>query len=335
MSTAAIKKWTSGFLFVFLSSLLVVTASERVYWYLGGIGFEENIVIALFYMIPTLAALWAIGSGPSSRLHQLILAGAVFGFVVEGVLTIVLYEDGPLPVLASLFVGWHGLLSLVCFWYLARKWLLERRRRSLALGAAAVGLYWGVWSIVYRLPEATEDFDQTFAVMEPLDFAIYASVVGLVFAAAHWLIGFVWPAQFRPGKWGRRGIVLSLLSYAALAVLPLVPWAPIKFAALVGGAVWLLQRSRQSTTDEPSAIEALQGRVAMSDVAILLIGPIAASLAYAGIWSLDLSDSAVSGVFATSSALQVVAGLVAFLWAGRRSLRRPQPAAVQPLDEVV
>jgi hypothetical protein len=264
-----------------------------------------------------------------------VLAGAIFGFVVEGVLTTVLYEDGPLPFLASLFVGWHGLLSLFCFWYLARKWLLERRRRSLAIGAAAVGLYWGFWSIVYRLPEATEDFDQVFAVMEPGDFAVYSLVVGLVFAAAHWLIGYVWPTQFRPGRWGRRGIVLLLLSYASLAVLPLVPWAPVKFAVLVGGALWLLQRSRRFAPDEPSAIELLQGRVAINDVAILLIAPIAASFAYAGIWALDLSDSAVSGIFTTFSLLQAAAGLVAFVWAAQRSLRRPQQATLQPADQVL
>ena len=335
MSTAAIKKRVSGLVFVLLSSLLVVTASERVYWYLGGIGFEENIVIALFYAIPTLAALWAIGSGPSSGLHQMVLAGAIFGFVVEGVLTVVLYEDGPLPVLAALFVGWHGLLSVVCFWYLARKWLLERRRRPLAIGAAAVGLYWGVWSIVYRLPEATEDFEQTFAVMEPGDFTVYALVVGAIFAAAHWLIGFVWPDQFRPGKWGRRGIVLLLAAYAALAVLPLVPWAPLKFGVLVGGTLWLLGRSRESTADEPSAIELLQGRVAARDAAMLLIAPVFASLSYAVAWGLELSDDAVSGLFAAFSGLQIVAGLVAFIWAARRSLQKPQQLGMQPAEEVL
>ena len=335
MSTAAIKKWVSGLAFVLLSSLLVVTASERVYWYLGGIGFEENFVIALFYAIPTLAALWAIGSGPSSRLHQMVLAGAVFGFVVEGVLTTVLYEDGVFPVLAALFVGWHGLLSVVCCWYLARKWLLERRRRALAIGASAIGLYWGVWSIVYRLPETTEDFDQTFAVMEPGDFALYAFVVGTIFALAHWAIGYVWPDRFRPGRWGRRAIVLLLLFYAALAVLPLVPWAPLKFGVLVGGSLWLLDRSRESTAGEPSAIELLRGRVAAPDAAILLLAPVFASLGYAAVWELGLSDDAVSGLFAAFSGLQVLAGLAAFIWAARRSLRQPQPDDDRPATHAI
>ena len=321
MDTELAKRWVKGFAFVFLSALLMVTASERVYWYLGGATIESVVVIAGFYMIPALAALWAIGSGPSHRLHQMILAGAIFGFVVEGVLTTVVYEDGVLPVMAALFVGWHGLLSVVGFWYLTRRWLLEGRRRILATSAAAMGAYWGVWSIGYKAPNALADFEEPFAVMGPGDFAVYALIIGAVFAVGHYLIGFVWPERFKPDKWGRRGISLLLISYAALAVLPLVPWAPVKFAILVGGTVWLLQRSRVHTRGEPSAIEALQGRPLIRDVALLMIMPLVAAVAYAGVWSLDLSAGAAEGVFELFSIGQVLAGLIAYVYAARRSLR--------------
>lgn len=323
MGTTALGKWAKGFAFVFLSALLMVTASERVYWYVGGVSFESILGIAVFYMIPALAGLWTIGSGPSNRLHQLILAGAVFGFVVEGVLTTVVYEDGVLPIMAALFVGWHGLLSVAAFWYLARRWLLERRRRPLTIGSVALGLLWGVWSIVYTLPKASEDFEAGFTVMQPGEFAVYALVVGLVFAAAHYLIGYVWPERFRPGKWGRRGIVLLLLAYAAMAVLPAVPWAPLKFAVLVGGSLLLLRRSRAAAPEEPSAIAALQGNVALRDVVLLLLMPVAAAITYWMVWSLGLSAAAVEAIFATVSALTVVAGLVAYGWAWRRSLVQP------------
>lgn len=323
MRTIALRNWGRGFAFIFLSALLMVTASERVYWYVGGVSFESILGVAVFYMIPALAALWAIGSGPSNRLHQLILAGAVFGFVVEGVLTTVVYEDGVLPIMAALFVGWHGLLSVVAFWYLARRWLLERRRRPLLIGSAVVGLLWGAWSIVYTWPEASEDFETGFAIMEPGEFAVYALVVGLAFAAAHYLIGYVWPKRFRPGKWGSRGIVLLLLAYASMAVLPAVPWAPLKFAVLVGGSLWLLRRSRAAGPEEPSAIAALQGHVALQDVALLLLMPVVAAITYWMVWSLGLSEAAVEAIFTTVSALTVVAGLVAYGWAWRRSLAQP------------
>jgi hypothetical protein len=329
MSTTALRNWGKGFAFVFLSALLMVTASERVYWYVGGVSLESILGIAVFYMIPALAGLWAIGSGPSTRLHQVVLAGAVFGFVVEGVLTTVVYEDGVLPVMAALFVGWHGLLSVVAFWYLARRWLLEQRRRPLIFGSTAVGLLWGFWSIVYTLPEASEDFEEGFTIMEPTEFAIYALVVGLAFAAGHYLIGHVWPERFQPGKWGSRGIVLLLLAYAAMVVLPAVPWAPLKFGVLVGGSLWLLRRSRETTPDEPSAIAALQGKVALRDVALLLIMPAIAAATYWSVWSLELTEGAVEEIFAAVSVLTVLAGLIAFGWSWRRSLQRPARVVVR------
>lgn len=321
MSPTNVMSRLQGLAFVFLAALMMVTASERVYWYLGGATFESIFAIAGFYMIPALAALWALGSGPSSRMHQVILAGAVFGFVVEGVLTTVVYEDGALPVMAALFVGWHGLLSVVSFFYLARKWLLERRWKPLLIGVTLVGLLWGVWSIVYTLPESLEDFEETYAVMGPGDFAVYALAVGVAFTIAHWLIGFVWPQDFNPGKWGRRGIVALLLGYSALAVLPLVPWAPLKFAVLVGGTLWLMRRSRDVTTDEPTAIQALSGRVRFRDTAVLMVMPVAAAAAYAGVWSLELSDGTVQEVFLSISVLTAIAGFVGYAWAARRSLR--------------
>jgi hypothetical protein len=323
METTTLKRWAGGLAFVFLSALIMVTASERIYWYLGGATVESIVAIAGFYMIPALAGLWAIGSGPSSRLHQMVFAGAIFGFVVEGVLTPVIYEDGPLPLLAALFVGWHGLLSVVGLWYLARKWLLERRRQALASGAALVGAYWGVWSIVYTNPEALEDFEETFTVMDPGDFTVYAFIVGAVFVAAHWLIGHVWPYRFVPGKRGGRAIVALLVGYAALAVLPVVIWAPIKFAVLVGGTLWLLRRSREKTPDEPSAITALQGRPALRDLVLLMLMPAVATAAYAGMWSLDLSQQGAEDLFELMSLGQMVAGAVFFGWAARQALRSP------------
>ena len=326
MNMAALKRSVAGLTFVLLSALIMTTASERVYWYLGGATFDAFLAMAAYYAIPTLALLWAIGSGPSSRLHQLVLGGAIFGFVVEGVLTPVVYEDGPLPLLAALFVGWHGLVAFVGFWYFTRKWLLERRRLALGVGSAALGLYWGVWSIVYTLPDALEDLDEVYPVMDPTDFGVDAVIVGLVFAAAHLLIGYVWPDGFRPGKWGRRGIVALLLGYASLAVLPAVPWAPVKFGVLVGGTLWLLRRSRATNPDEPTVMATLAGRVRPQDASLLLIAPVVAALSYAAVWSLELGDDAVQGIFASFSGAQVLAGLGAFVWAARRSLRRVAPS---------
>ena len=324
MTRTNLKRLASLTAFVYLSAMTMVIASERVYWYVGGISVESIFGIGIFYMIPALAVLWALGSGPSQSLHQVILGGAVFAFVVEGVLTFVIYEDGPLPIMAALFIGWHGLLSVVGFWYLARRWLIEQRRLLLSGTAAAMGVYWGVWSIIYRLPEASEGLEESFIVMDPGEFTTYALVVGAVLVAAHWLLGWVWPEEYAPIRGGRIGITLVVGAYFAVAVMPAVIWAPIKLAVLLGGVLWLLKRSRLATPDEPSVIASLQGRVAFRDAVLLMVLPVTAVVSYSVVWSMDPNEGTTEALFLTMVATQVVAGLVAIVWAAHRALaRRP------------
>ncbi len=143
MSLDSLRAAASSMAFVVVSSLVLVSASERLYWYLDGVSLAAFAEVAVFYIIPTVATLWVFGSGPSANLHQVVLVGAVYGFMVEGVLTAVVYEDGPLPLLAFIFVGWHGLLAVGWFWFGIRRLLVTGRTRLLAIGSATVGAYWG------------------------------------------------------------------------------------------------------------------------------------------------------------------------------------------------
>ncbi len=315
-------RWVSWTAFAYLTSIIVVMASERVYWYWGGITAGNIFEIALFYLIPTLAGLWALALIPAKRLHQVVLAGAVFAFVTEGVLTPIIYTDGPLPVLAALFVGWHGLLAFAGFWYLTRRLLVERRRSTLAAAAAAVGGLWGLWAMVASLADPPADVAGA-AVMSPPEFALYAFVVGAVLAVAHWGIGFVWPKEsWRPGRFATAILVLGSLAYMAVAVLPSVPWAPLKLAALLGVTAWLARRSRAGVpAGEPTVLTRLAGRVRLQDTVVLLTMPAAASVTYLLAWSVGLSDGVLSVGYWVFVAAQVIAGVWAFTWAARRSLR--------------
>ncbi len=315
-------RWVSLAMFAYLTSTIVVMASERVYWYWGGVTAGNIFEIALFYLIPTLAGLWAMALIPATRIHQVVLAGAVFAFVVEGVLTPIIYADGPFPVLAALFVGWHGMLAFAGFWYLTRKLLVEGRRRTLVTAAAVVGGLWGFWAIVASLADPPAEIAGA-AVMSPPEFAAYAFVVGAVLAVAHWGIGFVWPDEgWRPGRIATAILVLGSLAYMAVAVLPAVPWAPLKLAALLGATAWLARRSRAGIpAGEPSVIARLAGEVRLRDTVVLLAMPATASVVYLLAWSADLPDVVLSVGYWVFVAAQVIGGGWAFTWAARRSVR--------------
>lgn len=318
--------------FVFLSALIVVTASERVYWYWGFAGADPadvalgTIEAALFYSVPMAAALWVMAKTPVRRLHQLVLASAVFAFVVEGVLTAVIFEAGPIdPIFPAMFVGWHGLLAMVGFWYLTRKWLIERRRRLLGIGAIAMGMLWGLWATTSWLPGNLADAapDEIRTVADPAVFALYAAWVGAVFIAGHWLLGRVWRPQFSPGRVGTVVLAAVMIGLHALVVIA-VPWAPFKLAALLGVVAWALVRSRRGS-EGPTILEQLDGHVRWRDAALLSLMPITAAGTYAAAWGAAVPDGVIEVVFLALVAVQVLAGAVAFVWASIEAFRAKEP----------
>ena len=305
--------------FIALTALIVVVGSERIYWYGAGFGWSSVLELAAFYTLPAAAGLWAMALTPARRLHQVILAGAAYAFVAEGVLTPVIYSDGPLPVTAAMFVGWHGMLAFVVLWYAFRRWIVEDRVRTVAIAATATGALWGLWAMA----GAVGDVEASAGVLlDPTTFATYAGGVGAVLAVSHLGIGWVWPTGWRPSRGAGVVLGIALLVYFAVTVLPAVAWAPAKLAALLSGTGWLLRRSRVSDEpDEPTVLDALSGRSGTRSVAALVMLPVTASIVYGTVWALR-ATAVPTILFWAMVAAQVAVGAAGFTWAARRSLRR-------------
>lgn len=312
--------------FGFLTSVIVVMAAERAYWPWGGISVDNLFGIAVFYLLPVAATLWLLAATGASRIEHVVLGGAVLAFLVEGVLTPVIYEDGALPLLAMLFVGWHGLVAFVGFWYLTRRWLLERRVGRLASAAGAFGLYWGLWATTWRLPESREGLEVAEAAPDPVAFAFYALVVGMVLAGAHWLSGFVWPSELRASRGVGIALGVGLIGYHLVAAVAVVPWATVKLVALLAPVVWLLWRTR---LDEPTVFAQLAGHVRPSDTAGLLVMPAVAAAVYALAAGWDVGT--IREYFDVLNLAQPLAGTLVLGWAAVRSWRaRPDRAVAIP-----
>jgi len=111
--------------------------------------------------------------------------------------------------------------------------------------------------------------------------------------------------------------------YFAVAVIPTVPWAPIKLALLLGGTYWLLRRSTGNYHGDQSTIfDQLAGTVRLRDVVVTLLMPLVAALVYGAIWVIDPGESASMVVYWVFVAGQVLGGALAYTWAVRRALRK-------------
>ena len=306
--------------FVLLTAATMVFTSEKVYWYVQGYPVVELI---LFYALPVYASLWALEYFRARSLASLVLIAALYGFLVEGVLTPVIYENGLLdPVMPAYFVGWHGLLSVVFGWYLLHRWLVRGQWKRILVGGSLFGLFWGTWSLTYWLPENIAEFEALLAQGEPVipgawpavDFALYVFTFTLILAAAHWLLGRFWLTSFQPSRWEKWIIGLGLGALFGLMVLPVQPLAFLKLAALLG-LIYLGLRANLRREAAGSLLADLAGPIRPGHTLALLAMPTLASLVYALAVAIQPSQEALRAMLAITPPVQSFVGGAAFVWA--------------------
>ena len=329
MNKKTISNLLNRLLFVLLSATIMVFFSEKTFWYIQGYAIVE---LVLFYTVPVVVCLWTIDAFQIQRFSGVVLVGALFGFLVEGVLTPVIYEAGLLdPVMPAYFIGWHGLLSLVLGWFLIRKWLIEEKWKSLLLGGSLFGLFWGLWSLPYRLPESVQDFSALVNQGENFipgawpvpDYVFYTTVFTGMLMAGHWLLGRgFWQKSFKMNKWEIGIIFFITVGLFGIQVFPIMPQAILKLTVLIALVLVPLQiMKKQQTTDE-SIFYGLKGSVRFSQTLPLLVIPLVASLVYSLAEILPPSNGFLETIFISFSTLQGILGASFFIWAWVDSVRR-------------
>ena len=347
--------------FVITSSIPIVVSSEKSFWYPQGF---EVFGLAVFYSSAVIFGLWAIQAFHVRRFAPLFLCGALFGILVEGVITPLVYEAGPFdPVLVVwTSIAWHATLSFVLCWYLFRKWLIRREVRKLAIACAFYGLFLGFWSLSYYLPEVifigelhsealgeelVEEFEsiaeeggdvQAFLtrlspqkrmlieealkshIWPPQKYMLWALVVTLWLAGAHYILGWLWPKDFRPGK-ALLGLALIVLLLFAFIWLPSILWAPAKLAVILT-VILLPLRKNMTQEQNPTVFEELHGKVNPRHLISFLLVPTSASIIY---WSHTINPF-TEGFIRTWSyegikLILIIVGAGMFVWSVYRTLR--------------
>lgn len=322
-----LKPFLYRILFVLLSSAIMVFFSEKTFWYIQGYAIVE---LVLYYAIPVAACMWTIDYFQVQRLSGIILVGGLFGFLVEGILTPILYEAGLLdPVMPAYFVGWHGLLSLVFGWYLIRKWLIKGNWKRLVLGSTLFGLFWGIWSLNYRLPESIQEFESYIQAGEHwlpgawpvLDFAYFTLVFTVMLMVCHWLLGRkTWQTKFSLKIW-EISILIGVMAFLyAFMVLPIVPFGFLKLAVLITLIVIPLNIQKQRPNSF-CILESLDGQIQFSQTLPLLAIPLSASLVYGLAALFPPPEDLLRLMFQSIYVIQMIVGGGFFIWAWVDSLK--------------
>lgn len=315
---------------ILLMSAIMGVGSERIFWFWSSDPLA-HIEVAIFYGLATGSAWVLMRRFQVSSWWSLALVYPILAFVVEGVITPVIYSGGPMvPLFPAWFTMWHGVLSFGLLVVAVRNWLLQHRWRPLLGTAVLTGMFWAVWATTLRLPENVEDEELVsdlgeLVVLGPGAFTVYASIFAAIAMLAHLGLGLVWPAEvMEPPR--HRGLTTGEWLLVAVTVIAVgtwtlvVPWAAPMFGIYcwiqIKGLRW--HRSVVARSAQSSLLSQLSGRVRVREVLWLApMAPVAAG-GYALLWHLDPSESAIRVTMYSIIAIQAVAGA----WISVSALRR-------------
>jgi hypothetical protein len=209
----------------------------------------------------------------------LFLAGAVFGWLAEGVVVQTTYESLPLSI-SFTGLAWHALITVWVGWYAFRKVILAPNLWSGIKLASLIGLIYGFWAVTWWV----EPDGRISPVAEFVKFTFITSILVIL---AYWLANWSLSTPMKWNRWTTIGITVLFVMYFFFVTVPASPIAIIILPALLGLAYWGLRQNRIFES-EGSFLELLHGRVPWQNYFGLIALPISSTIVYALAMSINL-----------------------------------------------
>jgi hypothetical protein len=278
-------RWPAKATVILANGYVLFFFSERVFWSFPrpGDSLNDLSVTWLAYSLLGWIVLILIRRYRIASFLPVFLAGAVYGWITEGVVVDTFYgnEGNPFPLSVS-FTGlsWHALLSVGVGWYWLSKAMVASRPIKAILISLAIGLGWGLWAAWW--PNEAGRQDQTSLP----NFAAYASVYSILFIGSWGILGCARSGWFRVGILETiflSGLVIFIFVVARVPARPSVAWTlpPLLLLAVIG------LRHSAGSEDRRDLLDDTLGRIRLPNLIALVLIPLAAIAAYAPFRLLD------------------------------------------------
>jgi len=213
-------------------------------------------------------------------LEALFVAGALVGWLGEGVLVQTLYDAFPLQI-SWTGLAWHSLISVCIGWYGLRRALAARIGRGMCW-CLGLGAFWGLWGIFWRVEEPN-------AQASVPAFAAFAFVTTAIMGVSLWVYEQANPRAFDPSRPSLVAASGVLLLIFGLGTVPVAPISIVLLPVLVALVLVALARNRACETED-DVLLSLPGSRALRPMAFLALAiiPSAATLIYAAASAFDL-----------------------------------------------
>ncbi|HIP72404.1 MAG TPA: hypothetical protein EYH05_13540 [Anaerolineae bacterium] len=233
--------------------------------------------LLLFYGLPAYIFLTAVSLFRGRTVWAIFLAGALYGWIVEGVVVWQMYEALPFTI-SWTPLGWHVIIDVLLGWYLARWLLLKDRYGVTAVLAIALGAFWGLWATWYW---------QDGRLIPPAEFALFALFTGGLWVLANGLLTPFIGHPFQPSKIEIGLLLTATAGLFALNILTILPVAILVLPPLFIVTLFALKRNRK-TEERADVIVALAGQPRRGQYALLGLTPLAAVVVYTAVYQWPL-----------------------------------------------
>jgi len=230
------------------------------------------------YFVYSLAAYILLSTVSVFRVRSiwaLFLTGAIYGWIIEGVIVQTVYEDLPLSI-SWTGLAWHALISVIIGWYYMRKILLENNYYKTIRTSLLIGLFYGFWSLCWW---EMEDTVTSFS-----EFSLYTIFTSAVLILCYWAYNRI--DLFLPTKI-EMGTVIAIILFFFVFTLMIAPIAVFILPSLLI-VVYITLKRNKSTEQKENIINALQGNIKPLNYVLLLFIPLTAMVIYGFSLSLGL-----------------------------------------------
>jgi hypothetical protein len=232
---------------------------------------SELIVTWLVYSLLAYLFLAALATFRVRRWAALFLAGALYGWLGEGVLVQTMYDMFPIN-LSWTGLAWHSVISVCAGWY-GLSVALQRGTLYAALTAAGLGLFWGLWAVMWWQP------GEGGHVTPLVDFTRHVFTQGALLTFAY----AAYPRFLSPGafssRWGRGIVIILAVLWFAFVAVPHTILALFVAPPLFALTLYALRRLGKAS-EEPSVLMTLRP-VPLARYAAIFAMPLCATTVYA------------------------------------------------------
>lgn len=281
------RRWAQKCTVIGSTGYILFFFSERMFWSFlrPGDKFGDLLLTWMVYSLLGWVFLLLVRQYRIGAFGALFLAGAVYGWLAEGVVVDTMYggRDNPFPASIS-FTGlaWHALISVGVGWYWQSRVLAVGNRKTIALFAAVVGLGWGLWAGWW--PAELGKANSSLA-----DFAGHTIVTSILLLLAWWVLGMAGADWFQPRKC-ELPVLLSVVALFFLVVrVPATPGSALILPPLLLACAYGLIRNRRQE-QRPDLVASALGHIRPQSCLPLVLMPATAVAVYAPIatWGLSL-----------------------------------------------